>query len=172
MMDKEIINRVAGSSLVTFDLETLYVPGDRVLFDLKDNLFQGLILKEKDFREFVKTHDWSEYGGKYVAVTCTADAIIPVWAFMLVAISLEPHASKVVMGDIQSLENQLFLEALNKVDWESFRDRKVVVKGCSKVDVPDSVYVEAAHRLRSVAASVMFGEACSTVPLYKRPKSA
>lgn len=169
-MENEIINRVAQSSLVTFDLEQLYVPGERVLVDIKNQLYQEMILKEKDFRDYIKATDWSAYKDKFVAITCTADAIVPTWAFMLLSIALEPHASKIVFGDLNELEHQIFLDALNKVDFESYRDAKVVIKGCSKVNVPVSVYVEATNRLRPIAGSLMFGEPCSTVPLYKRPK--
>lgn len=168
MFDDPIINRVANSALVTFDLETFYAPGERVLLDIKDQLFQGLILKEKDFREFIKGHDWASYQGKYVAIVCSADAIVPTWAYMLLAIALQPYASKIVYGSLQDLEIELFHEQLTRVNWQVFRDAKVVVKGCSKVDVPVAVYVYVAARLRPLAASIMFGEPCSTVPLYKR----
>jgi hypothetical protein len=169
-MENEIINRVSQSPLVTFDLEKFYVPGDRVLVDIKDQLFQGMILKEKDFRDYIKATDWSAYKNKLVAITCSAEAIIPTWAFMLLSIALEPHASKIVFGDLDDLENQIFLDALQQVDFESYRDAKVVIKGCSKVNVPVSVYVEVTNRLRPLTSSIMFGEPCSTVPLYKRPK--
>jgi len=169
-MENEIINRVAQSPLVTFDLEKLYVPGERVLVDIKDQLFQEMILKEKDFRDYIKSTDWSSYKNKFVAITCSADAIVPTWAFMLLSIALEPHASKIVFGSLDDLENQIFQEELNKIDYESYRDAKVVIKGCSKVNVPVAVYVEATNRLRPITSSIMFGEPCSTVPLYKRPK--
>lgn len=166
--EKEIVNRVAGSSLITFDLEEYYQPGERVLFDLKDQLFQGLILREKDLRDFVKTNDWSFYTDKFVAIICSADAIIPTWAYMLVAIALKPYAKVVEFGTLEKLEERLFEEALSKVDWEQFRNAKIVVKGCSKVDVPASAYVKTVTELQPIAASLMFGEACSTVPLFKR----
>jgi Protein of unknown function (DUF2480) len=169
-MENEIVNKVAQSTLVTFDLEKLYTPGDRVQVDIKDQLFQGIILKEKDFREYIKATDWSTYKNKFVAITCTADAIVPTWAFMLLSIALEPHASKIVFGDLSNLENQIFLEALQAIDYETYRNAKVVIKGCSKVNVPVSIYVEVTNRLRPLAASIMFGEPCSTVPLYKKPK--
>ena len=169
-MENEIVNRVATSSLVTFDLEELYTPGDRVLVDIGENLYQGLVLREKDFRDFVKATDWSAYKEKLVAVTCTVDAIIPTWAYMLLSVALEPYAKKIVFGDLHQLEAELFRAALAKVDWSHYAGAKVVVKGCSRVEVPVSAYVEATNRLRPVAASIMFGEACSTVPLYKRPK--
>ena len=168
MESNEIINRVATSSLVTFDLEQLYQPGERVLIDIKDQLYKGLILKEKDFREFVKTHDWSAYQGKQVAITCTAEAIVPTWAYMLLAIALEPFAKNVLFGTIEELENFLFQKALEGINWLQYKDAKVVVKGCSKVSVPVQAYVEVVKRLRPLAASIMYGEPCSTVPLFKR----
>jgi hypothetical protein len=166
--EKEIVNRVLNSPLITFDLEEYYQPGERVLFDLKDQLFQGLILREKDLRDFVKTNDWSAYTNKFVAITCSADAIIPTWAYMLVAIALKPYASVIEFGDLQKLEEKLYDQALAKIDWEQFREKKIVVKGCSKVDVPASAYVKTVSNLQPIVASLMFGEACSTVPLFKR----
>ncbi len=166
--EKEIINRVTNSPLITFDLEEYYQPGERVLVDLKDQLFQGLILREKDLREYIKTNDWSFYQDKYVAINCTADAIIPTWAYMLVAIALKPYAKAIEFGDLQKLEEKLYDEALSKIDWEQFREKKIVVKGCGKVDVPASAYIKTVANLQPIAASLMFGEACSTVPLFKR----
>lgn len=168
--EKEIINRVSNSSLLTFDLEEYHQPGERVLLDIKDQLYEGLILKEKDFREFIKNHDWAFYQNKLVAVTCSADAIIPTWAFMLVAIALRPYATRIEFGTLDDLEENLFREALSMVDWDQFRNAKVVVKGCSKVNVPASAYVLAVTKLQPIVASLMFGEACSTVPLYKKPR--
>lgn len=167
-MDDEIINRVASSALVTFDLEKYYVPGERVVIDIKEQLYEGLILREKEFRQFIREHDWSSYQNKFVAITCTADAIVPTWAFMLVAIALEPFAKKFVFGSLQDLETRIFLEELEKVNWSEFRQAKVVVKGCSRVDVPTALYVEVIARIKPFAASIMFGEPCSTVPLFKR----
>jgi len=165
---EEIINRVASSQLVTVDLEEFYTPGDRVLFDLKDLLFEGLILKEKDFRNFIRDHDWTTYGHKLVAICCTADAVVPTWAFMLLDVALRPHAEKVVYGSLADLESQLFYERIQNFDWQQFKGAKVVVKGCSKVNVPVSAYVEAVNHLQPIVSSLMFGEACSTVPLFKR----
>jgi len=163
-----IVNKVQSSQLVTFNLEDLYTIGERVVYDIKDNLFQGIILKEKDFREFLKGYDWSQYAGKYVALTCTEDAIVPTWAFMLLAIQLQPYAKTVVFGDLDSLEQQLFQQAISKVDLEEFRNAKVVIKGCSKVPVPEYAYVEITRLLAPITQSLMFGEPCSTVPLMKR----
>lgn len=172
-MNKEdqIVNRVANSALVTIDLESYYTEGERVLVDIKDQLYQGLVLKEKDFRDFIKTHSWIDYTGKHVAVTCSADAVIPTWAFMLLSIALAPYARTVLMGTLEDLEVQLFRNALRDVDWQKFKDAKVVVKGCSTRYVPAAVYVEVSGKLSHVAGSIMFGEPCSTVPLFKRPKT-
>src|SRR6185369_16705671 len=169
-MEEQIVNRVSASNLITFDLEEFYTPGAREQLDIKDLLFQGLILKEKDFRDFIKTHDWSQYTGKHMAIICSADAIIPTWAFMLLSVALHPFAATVVFGSLEDLERQLFVQKLNSVDWQKFQSAKVVVKGCSKVAVPVSAYVEVVNHLRPVAARIMFGEACSTVPLFKAKK--
>lgn len=163
-----LINKVALSGIITFDLEELYIPGERILFDLKSWLFEELILKEKDFREQIKNHDWQQYQKKLIALCCTADAIVPTWAFMLAASKLEPVANKVVFGDLKKLEEELFHEAIEGINPENFRDQRVVIKGCSKVDVPVSAYVEITSLLRPVAKSIMYGEACSTVPVYKK----
>ena len=168
----EIINRVANSSLVTFDLEQLHVAGDRVVYDIKDDLFQGLILREKDFREHIKNHSWNEFEGKLVSIVCTADAVVPTWAYMLLAVAMQPFATKVFFGTAEEMEKELFREALDRVDWETYRDAKVVVKGCSDVHVPVSAYVEATSRLTGLASSVMYGEPCSTVPVFKRASRA
>lgn len=167
-MAEEIINRVATSGLISFDLEEYYHPAERVVYDLKDNLFMGMILKEKDFRAFLKEHDWSRYAGKNVAITCSEDVIIPTWAYMLLVLQLEPVANCVVLGNLKDLEIKLYQDALAKVDFNQFLDARVVVKGCSKVDVPAEIYVEVSKKLQPIVKSLMFGEPCSTVPLYKR----
>lgn len=166
----QIINKVASSSLITFDLEEYYQSGERVLLDIKDQLFQGLIVKEKDFRDFLKTQDWTQYQNKFVAIHCSVDAIVPTWAYMLLAIALQPYANQVIFGTLEELEAAIFQRSLAKVDWSQFKDAKVVIKGCSKVNVPVSVYVEATGRLRPYVSSMMFGEPCSTVPLFKKGK--
>ncbi|MEI9919738.1 MAG: DUF2480 family protein [Bacteroidota bacterium] len=169
---EEIVNRVANSSLITFDLETLHVPGERVVYDIKDHLFQGLILREKDFREHVKDHSWSDYQDKLVSIVCTADAVVPTWAYMLLAVALKPYARRVFFGSVEEMDKELFHEKLLSIDWGQYRGAKVVVKGCSDVQVPVSAYVEATSQLAAVAASVMYGEPCSTVPIFKRAKTA
>jgi hypothetical protein len=165
---EEIRNKVAESSLITFNLEDLYPVGPRSTFDLNDFLFEGLILREKDYRQRLSEMDWSRYAGHFVNIQCSADAIVPQWAFMLAATYLEPVAKRVVMGSSETLETLLFQEALTTLDVEQFRDERVIVKGCSKYPVPTSAYVEFVSRLRPVAKSLMYGEACSTVPLFKR----
>lgn len=163
-----IINKVAQSGLVTLDPASFYPPGERVIYDIKDNLFHGLILREKDFREFVKGHDWTQYAGKNVGITCTADAIVPAWAYMLLANRIAPHAREVVFGNAEVLETVLFEKEMAKADFEQYRDQRIVLKGCGDIDVPVSAYVELTKRLTPVAKSLMFGEPCSTVPIYKR----
>lgn len=170
-MEKEIVNRVASSALVSIDLEEFYTPGDRVMLDIKDLLFQGMILKEKDFRDFIKAHDWKQYTGKLVAMTCTVDAVIPTWAYMLLTIALQPFAGKVFFGNLDELETHLFRDALASVDWERYRGTKVVIKGCSKREVPTSAYVEVSRYLQPLVVSMMYGEPCSTIPLYKKAKA-
>ena len=167
-IQENIINKVAQSGLVTLDPAQFYAPGERVVYDIKDNLFHGLMLREKDFREFVKTHDWAQYQDKNVAVTCTADAIVPAWAYMLLANRLAPYAREVVFGDAEVLETVLFVKEVAALDVEQYRDQRVVIKGCGDVPVPVSAYVELTQRLTPVAKSLMFGEPCSTVPIYKR----
>jgi hypothetical protein len=171
MSEEVIINRVANSGLLTLDLEEYYHPGERVVYDIKDNLFQELILKEKDFRAFIKEKDWSEYQGKNVAIMCSADAIVPTWAYMLLTLQLRPFAHMIVFGDLNNLEDALFREALNKINPLDYQNAKVVIKGCSKYPVPTSAYVEITRLLQPVVQSLMYGEPCSTVPLYKRPKT-
>ncbi len=169
MQEDQIINKVAGSSLVSFDLEKFYQAGDRVVIDIKDQLHEGVILREKNFRDYIKETNWEQFTGKFVAITCSADAIVPTWAFMLIASAVQPHASKVIFGSREDLESLLFLDQLNRVDWSQYENAKVVIKGCSKINVPFSAYVEVMNRLRPIASSIMYGEPCSTVPLYKRP---
>ena len=165
-----IVNKVAQSGLITIDLEAFYPQGERVLFDIKDLLFQGLILREKDFREFIKNEDWSKYKDKYVALVCSADAIVPTWAYMLLATQLEPFAQKVVFGDLETLETVLYSEILNQLKIDEYKDARIVIKGCGNLPIPKSAYVQITSLLRPVAKSIMYGEPCSTVPLYKKAK--
>lgn len=166
-METPITNKVALSGIITINLEELYPNGERVLFDIKDQLFQGLILREKEFREFIKNEDWIKYKDKYIALICSADAIVPTWAYMLLAIQLEPYVKKVVFGNLETLETILYNEILGKLDINEFINARVVIKGCGHLPVPKAAYVEITRLLRPVAKSIMYGEACSTVPLYK-----
>lgn len=167
-MEETLINKVANSELKSINLEDYYLPGRRIVCDIKAWLYEELLLREKDFRAFVKAEDWTTYTDCYVALTCSADAIVPTWAFMLVALALEPYAKKVVFGDLVVLETVLFDAILNKLDLSPFKDQRIVIKGCGKLPVPVAAYAELARRLRPVAKSVMYGEPCSTVPLFKR----
>lgn len=166
----EIINKVANSALKTIDLEDYYPNGKRVLFDIKDWLFHELILKEKDFRASVDNHDWSQYQGNYVAVTCTADAIIPSWAFMLVTSKLLPFATKVVIGNLETLETVLYQNIIDDLPTEDFQRKPVIVKGCSEKPVPIAAYSFLLEKLQPIAKSILFGEACSSVPIFKEKK--
>jgi NDP-sugar pyrophosphorylase family protein len=169
--EKEIVNRVANSGIVTLDLENFYQEGERVIVDIKDQLFQELILKEKDFRAYIKATDWTKFKNKFVAITCSADAIIPNWAYMLLTSVLQPHARKIVFGTAVDLETKIFLDQFSTHDWNQYAEAKVVIKGCSKVEVPAAVYVEATRLLMPFASSIMFGEPCSTVPVFKKAKA-
>jgi hypothetical protein len=167
-IQENIINKVAQSGLVTLDPSSFYPAGERVVYDIAGNLFQGLILREKDFREFVKTHDWSQYQDKNVAVTCSADAIVPGWAYMLLANKLAPYAREIVFGTVEVLETVLFIKNIANMDIEQYRDQRIVIKGCGDIAVPVSAYVELTKKLTPVVKSLMFGEPCSTVPIYKK----
>lgn len=167
-MSEPIINKVAESGLITLNLEEYY-PGEEIaVFDLKPHLFMGLILKEKEFRQGLQQLDWETYKGKTVAVTCSADAIIPVWAYMLVATYLEPIAKDIVMGDEAETRKQLFIKNIRNIDETVFVDKRIVVKGCGDLPIGDYAYMEVTKKLRPVVKSIMYGEPCSTVPVYKK----
>ena len=168
----ELINKVAQSALVTLNLEELIHPGERVVYDIKDNLFMGLILREKDFRAFIKENDWSVYAGKNVAIINSADAIVPTWAYMLLATKLQPYVNRYVLGNLEDLEQVLFQEAIAKINPDEYREAKVVVKGCGQIPVPNFAYVEIMRLLLPMVSSIMYGEPCSTVPIYKKLKVA
>ena len=167
-MSEPFINKVAESGLITLDLEKWYPRDETAVFDMKDYLFMGMILKEKDFREALKNIDWESYRGKNVAVTCSADAIIPVWAYMLVATYLQPFAKEMVMGDEKELHKTIFLKNLSAIDIKQYTDKKVVIKGCGETPIADYVYMEITKLLRPVVKSIMYGEPCSTVPVFKK----
>ena len=166
-MKDEIINRVANSKLVTLDLEDYYPKGARVSFDISPWLLEGIVLKESDFREKAKTYDWSKHQDQYVALYCSTDAIIPGWAYMFLSLQLAPYSKKVVVGDLEELEKVLFTELLVQFDVSTFIGQPVIIKGCTKLPIPDNAFVLLAQRLQEVAKSIMYGEACSSVPLYK-----
>jgi hypothetical protein len=169
-MEKEIVNRVAQSKLVTFDLEDLYPSGERRVLDIKDWLHEGFILREKEFRMHVEEHDWSSYQDAFVALQCSTDAIVPGWAFMLVASRLNPYAKKVVIGSLVDMETSIYQTLLDDLDVSQFEDKPVIIKGCSNKPVPENAYIMAVAKIQQVAKSVMYGEACSSVPLYKQGK--
>lgn len=166
----ELINRVAASTIVSLNMEEFYPQEERMVFDLADYLEQGLVLREKEFRAALKGKDWRYVEGKWVAVICSADAIVPTWAFMLVSTYLEGKALGFCVGDLESLEQYIVERTLAKLPLESFKDRSVVVKGCSKVAIPLFAYGRLVDLLQREAKSLLFGEPCSTVPLYKKAK--
>ena len=171
-MKEAIVNKVSESSLITIDLEAYYPKGETAVFDMKDHLFMGLILKEKEFREALKGLDLSSYENKNVALTCTADAIIPMWAYMLAASYLEPVAKEIVFGDEDFLHKTIFLQNLSGINAEDFKDKRVVIKGCGDQPISETAYVAITKLLRPVVKSIMYGEPCSTVPIYKKAKEA
>jgi hypothetical protein len=165
-----IVNKVAESGIITIDLAN-YLPDrdDIIAFDIKPFLFREMILKEKDFRESMKTHDWEGYKGKHTAIYCSADAIVPVWAYMLIASYLQPFTVSIYFGTANELYNKLVSESISAIDIKDYADKRVVLKGCGDKAVPESAYVSATERLRPVVKSLMYGEPCSTVPIYKQP---
>ncbi|HDZ04550.1 hypothetical protein LCGC14_0079560 [marine sediment metagenome] len=167
-MQDEIVNKVAQSKLITFNLEDYYPKGDRMVLDIKDWLFEGFILKEKEFRAFVEEHDWSQYDGAYVAMHCSTDAIVPGWAYILLSVKLGGIAKKIIHGSLVDLETSIYQSIIEKLDISEYQDKLIIIKGCSKKPVPANAYLFLAERLKPVARSIMYGEACSSVPLYKR----
>lgn len=163
----EILNKVSESGIISLDLETYFPSEEIMLFDLKEFLFMGLILKEKDYRAALLQIDFSVYQNKYVGIVCSADAIIPMWAYMLASSYLQPVAKKVMMGTEEKIVEQILLEEINEIDATQFTDKRVVVKGCGEKAIPESAYVAITNKLRPVAKSIMYGEPCSTVPIYK-----
>jgi hypothetical protein len=166
----EIVNKVANSLLEVFDLEDYYPSGIRTQLDISQWLLDGFLLKEKDFREALKNHDWSKFQNHFVAIHCSTDAIIPAWASILVTVYLSPFAKKVVFGNLTDLETSLYQEILSTLDYSKYQDKPVILKGCSKKSVPESAYIMAIQKLQPFAKSIMYGEACSAVPLYKKSK--
>lgn len=167
-MSELLVNKVAESGIITLDLEDYYPKEAVTVFDLKDYLFMGLILKEKDFREALKTMDWQPYQGKTVTVTCSADAIIPMWAYMLVSAYLQPIAAEVLFGTQAEATTQLLLKNIAAIDASTFADQRIVIKGCGEMPIGEAAYLQITNQLRPVAKSIMYGEPCSTVPIFKR----
>ena len=167
-MSDEIINKVASSGLLTLNLEDYFPKGKRVLFDLKSWLFEEMFLKEKDFRESVKNHDWAAYQNQHIAIDCSADAIIPVWAYMLISASLSPYATTIVKGNLQNLETILYEKAINEIDFNPLLNQRVIIKGCSNLPVCEHAFGLITQKLMPLAKSIMYGEACSSVPIFKR----
>lgn len=170
-MDEVFVNKVAESGIITLDLEDFYPKEETAVFDMKDHLFMGLILKEKDFRETMKNLDLGPYKDKNIALTCSADAVIPVWAYMLVASYLQPVAKEIIFGDADFLNKSLFLKNIDKIKVEDYKDQRVVIKGCGELPISETAYVAITNQLRPVVKSIMYGEPCSTVPVYKKPKT-
>lgn len=167
-MSDEIINRVANSKLLTFDLEEIYPKGERISFDISQWLMEGIVLRESEFREMAKEHNWNQYENKYVALFCSTDAIIPGWAYILLSLHLTPFAKKITTGTLEELESILFAEQLQKIDFSEYKDQAVIIKGCANKPIPQNAYLLSAQKLHPFAKSIMYGEACSSVPLYKR----
>jgi len=163
----EILNKVANSGVVTVDLEEFYDPAARAIFDIKPHLFMELMLKEKDFRDFIKTNDWSLFKDKIVGIVCTADAIVPTWAYMLLTLALSPYAKKIFFGDLEEVEKLLFAEKLSQLNLEPYKGARVVIKGCGEKQIPINAFVQLTNLLKPLTKSIMYGEPCSTVPLYK-----
>ncbi|AFL80997.1 Protein of unknown function (DUF2480) [Aequorivita sublithincola DSM 14238] len=167
-MSEEIINRVANSKLVTFNLEDFYPKGERILFDISHWLMEGIVLRESEFREKAKEHDWAQYQDKYVSLFCSTDAIVPGWAYLLLSLHLAPFTKKVTVGSLDELESILFAEVLQHMDVSEYTDKSVIIKGCAHKPIPQNAYVLLAQKLQPIAKNIMYGEACSSVPLFKR----
>ena len=166
-----IENKVTNSSLLTLDLEAWYPESDVMQIDIADLLVEGLLLREKDFRAFIAENDWKQYDGKHVALFCSTDAIIPRWAWILLSTSLQPYAKTIVFGNAETLVEELYREKIATLDLEAYRDQRVVIKGCSKKAVPVQAYVQLTTVLTPIVKSIMYGEPCSTVPVFKRAKA-
>lgn len=169
-MADEIINRVANSSLKTINLEDFYPSEKRTVIDIKPWLFNEFILKEKDFRNSLKKHNWAQYKNQYITLTCSTNAIIPSWAYMLIATYLTPFAKKTIVGNLQELENAIFQDILNNFNYKAYQNLPVIIKGCANKPIPETAYIQLIKNLQPIAKSIMFGEACSSVPLFKAAK--
>jgi hypothetical protein len=167
---EEIINKVANSKLEVFDLEDYYIEGIRTKIDISQWLHEGFILKESDFREALKNHDFSQYKEHFVVINCSTEAIIPAWASILVTVYVAPFAKKVFVGNFDTLETSLYQDILSNIDFSNYQDKPIILKGCSKKPVPESAYILTIQKLQPFAKSIMYGEACSAVPLFKSKK--
>lgn len=165
-----LVNRVANSGLITLNLEDYYPKQEIATFDLKGFLFMEMILKEKDFRAALKEHNWTQYEGKILTVLCSADAIIPVWAYMLVATYAEPFATDIFQGTTEEYLKAVYRGVLKDMDFSQYEGKRIVIKGCSNEPVPPAAYLALTTKLRPFAQSIMYGEPCSTVPIFKRPR--
>lgn len=166
-IEEKIVNKVAKSGLITIDLQNFAPKKEIVIYDIKENLFHGLILKEKDFRSFVKEHDWAQYRDKHIGITCSADAIVPTWAYMLLTTKFADYAASIHFGTREEVEENLYLEAIRQIDFSQYQDKRMVIKGCSDKPLPEAAFVSFTKKLHGVAKSIMYGEPCSTVPVYK-----
>ena len=167
-MEEQIVNRVANSAIVTIDLEDFYPEGKRTVIDISQWLQGGIVLREKDFRSQVKAYDWSQYQDCYVALRCSTDAIVPGWAYMLVSLQLAPLAKKTVVGSLETLESLLYAEIIEKFDVKDYKDKPIIIKGCAHKPIPQNAFVLISQKLQPIAKSIMYGEACSAVPLFKK----
>ncbi|WP_300597910.1 DUF2480 family protein [Niabella sp.] len=167
-MEPIIRNKVAESGIITLNLESYYPAAPVKLFDIKEYLFMGMILREKDFRAALKEQDWSAYENQLVGIVCSADAIIPLWAYMLIVSYLQPIATFVSLGDEATVKNKWLLKNIDAIDAETFTDARVVIKGCGDIPVSEEAYAQISLKLLPVVKSLMYGEPCSTVPVYKR----
>ena len=170
-MSEVFVNKVSDSGIVTLNLESYYPKEETLVFDMKDYLFMGLILKEKEFRQALKSLDISVYKDKIAAITCTADAVIPMWAYMLAASALQPVVKEIVFGTEETAKKNLLLKNIGTINVDEFTDKRIVIKGCGEVPVSEEAYIEITKRLRPVAKSIMYGEPCSTVPVFKKSLS-
>lgn len=167
-MEKEIVNRVANSSIVTLDLEDFYPEGKRLALDISQWLLEGIVLREKDFRAYVKEHDWSQYQDCYVALGCSTDAIIPGWAYMLISLELAPHTKKTIVGSLDTLESIIYASIIENLNVDAYIGKPIIIKGCTSKPIPENAFVLFSQKLQPVARSIMYGEACSAVPLFKK----
>ncbi len=167
-MEEEIVNRIAQSKLITLDLEDFYPKGERILLDISQWLYEGLILREKEFRTYLEKEEWEQYQDTFIALSCSSDAIIPGWAYMLITTKLQPYAKRVVVGNLEVLETSIFQEIVANMDVTAFDEKSVIIKGCSKKPIPPNAYLWLTAKIQPVAKSIMYGEACSSVPLFKK----